>query len=571
MRRIAALLLIVMGAAHLAVAQSALPKATMDSLWSVWNNPKEADTNRLKAIHEMAWTGYMYIVPDSTIILANLELEFARARTLERWAANALSTLGVVHTVVGMPEKAIEYQQQALEIRRKIGHAKGEAASLVNLGIAYSDMGNTSEAMRHYQLGHAKYVEIDNKQGIANALGNIGIIYSDQGNHAKAIEAFTSSLKIKEKINDQAGISTTLNHIGTVYHEMNDLPKAIEYYERSVNAISRDNDPLGVAYGLNNLGSAYLDNHDLPKAVRIYRESLGLIRSVGDKQSEAEAMNNLGIALSRSGEKDSARFYYEGSLAIRKEINDRSGMSASLHNLAQLLYDVGQIQRSTELEIEALQLAQETGMSTNIRDIAKSLVKNYKALDQPAKALEMHELYIQMRDSILSEENQKEVMRQQFQYDYEKKEALAAAEQAKKDAIAAEQLKRKNQQRNAFIGGFALTLGLAGVSYRSYRRKKRDNAVITRQKEEVEHKNTEILASITYARRLQEAVLPPPKVVREFFNDSFLLYLPRDIVSGDFYWMESTSPTPPEEGLRTPISELADRTAPWASTASTAP
>jgi len=62
---------------------------------------------------------------------------------------------------------------------------------------------------------------------------------------------------------------------------------------------------------------------------------------------------------------------------------------------------------------------------------------------------------------------------------------------------------------------------------------------IRNQKEKVEKQNEAIIASIEYARKLQEAVLPPPKVVKEFFHDSFLLYLPRDIVSGDFYWMES--------------------------------
>ena len=62
---------------------------------------------------------------------------------------------------------------------------------------------------------------------------------------------------------------------------------------------------------------------------------------------------------------------------------------------------------------------------------------------------------------------------------------------------------------------------------------------VEQKKEQVEAKNHEILESINYAKKLQTAVLPPAKVVKEFFRESFLLYLPRDIVSGDFYWMES--------------------------------
>jgi serine phosphatase RsbU (regulator of sigma subunit) len=58
------------------------------------------------------------------------------------------------------------------------------------------------------------------------------------------------------------------------------------------------------------------------------------------------------------------------------------------------------------------------------------------------------------------------------------------------------------------------------------------------RKEEVEEKNREILDSITYAKRIQSAILPPPRVVKAFLKNSFILYLPKDIVAGDFYWMD---------------------------------
>ncbi|OFY93314.1 MAG: hypothetical protein A3K10_17285 [Bacteroidetes bacterium RIFCSPLOWO2_12_FULL_31_6] len=58
------------------------------------------------------------------------------------------------------------------------------------------------------------------------------------------------------------------------------------------------------------------------------------------------------------------------------------------------------------------------------------------------------------------------------------------------------------------------------------------------QKEIVEEKNKEILDSITYAKRIQSAILPPNKVVKEYLKESFIIYKPKDIVAGDFYWME---------------------------------
>jgi serine phosphatase RsbU (regulator of sigma subunit) len=61
---------------------------------------------------------------------------------------------------------------------------------------------------------------------------------------------------------------------------------------------------------------------------------------------------------------------------------------------------------------------------------------------------------------------------------------------------------------------------------------------IVQQKEVIEEKNKDILSSIKYARRIQEAILPPDELVQKLFPESFILYKPKDIVSGDFYWLE---------------------------------
>lgn len=61
---------------------------------------------------------------------------------------------------------------------------------------------------------------------------------------------------------------------------------------------------------------------------------------------------------------------------------------------------------------------------------------------------------------------------------------------------------------------------------------------ITHQKEVIEEKNKDILDSITYAQRIQNAILPADKSVNEWLQDGFVLFKPRDIVSGDFYWLE---------------------------------
>ncbi|MCD6065359.1 MAG: hypothetical protein K0S33_185 [Bacteroidetes bacterium] len=90
-----------------------------------------------------------------------------------------------------------------------------------------------------------------------------------------------------------------------------------------------------------------------------------------------------------------------------------------------------------------------------------------------------------------------------------------------------------------------------------------EHAIVMHQKEEIEEKNNEILSSIRYAKRIQEAILPPGELLNELFKDHFVYYNPRDIVSGDFYWAKQVKLTPetgsePEKDLH--LFALADCT-----------
>jgi len=125
-------------------------------------------------------------------------------------------------------------------------------------------------------------------------------------------------------------------------------------------------------------------------------------------------------------------------------------------------------------------------------------------------------------------------------YEFDKKQAAQQAEQDKKDAIAAADKKKQKIITTLVAIGLMLVMIFSGLLFSRFRITQRQKVIIEKQKAIVEEKNKEVTDSITYAKRLQDAILPPLSLVAKTLPESFVLYKPKDIVAGDFYWLERT-------------------------------
>jgi len=190
-----------------------------------------------------------------------------------------------------------------------------------------------------------------------------------------------------------------------------------------------------------------------------------MLQEAGQRSGVAAILNNIGMVYQALEDYAEAYSRYETSLAIYEELSDKKGITNALFNMSETLDKLGRKKEAKQAAERALAMARSMGLVAEMKNTGKSLYALYKEEGRTDKALEMFELYVAMRDSLMNEENQKDVMRRQFQYEYDKKETIMAAEQEKKDLLAKEEMRRKDMQRNAFIGGFALMLLLAGVFF----------------------------------------------------------------------------------------------------------
>jgi serine phosphatase RsbU (regulator of sigma subunit) len=156
-----------------------------------------------------------------------------------------------------------------------------------------------------------------------------------------------------------------------------------------------------------------------------------------------------------------------------------------------------------------------------------------------------------LNDSLNNQSNAEYLSNLEKQYQTEKKEKEIALLNADKNLQKVELdksnaiVKQQKTQRNALIFGCVLILIIAGISIIAFINKRKTSKLLSKQVGEINYQNAvikernkNITDSIQYAKRLQEAVFPEANKLNEYFIESFVLFRPKDIVSGDFYWFE---------------------------------
>ncbi|HXP50282.1 MAG TPA: SpoIIE family protein phosphatase, partial [Bacteroidia bacterium] len=339
---------------------------------------------------------------------------------------------------------------------------------------------------------------------------NIAVIYTDMENPSKAVNYALDALAIYESIKDTNNIARSRGNLGSIYIDQENYIKAIECDSIALELYRKTNNKDGVAINLGNLGIIYEDENNLAKALGCNFKALALYKEIGDNSGIAYTLIDIGSIYTKKKNYNAAQKYLDSALDASRKIGSKLYI--------QLTY--------------------------GYRSTLDSAVGNDKA------SLEDFKNYIIYRDSLVNEANTKKTVQSQMNYDFEQKQAAQKAEQDKKDAVAEQERKKQVIIRDSFIAGFLLMIALAFLIFRGLKQKQKANAIITRQKEEVEkqkelvehqkaivdEKNKDITDSIHYASRIQRALLTTDGYINKYLSEYFILFKPRDIVSGDFYW-----------------------------------
>ncbi|MBL4888371.1 MAG: tetratricopeptide repeat protein [Flavobacteriaceae bacterium] len=429
------------------------------------------------------------------------------------------------------------------QVKIRIKHSL--ASSLNNLGYINIVKGNTLNGLNYYERALKIQKELGDTRGEAISYNNIGLVYYNQGDIPLSLNYFHASLKIKRKIDDKRGIANSYINIGGIYRNQGDIDLALDYYLKAHSFLKELKDRNGVAGCLNHIGFIYETRGDISLALEYYKKSLSIVYEIGNKASIAISYGNIGNIYKTRNEIPLARKNLTKSLKIREELSDKDGIVVSLIKLGQLDLAENDFDNAEKKGLRSLELSKEMGYPKHVKMSALLLSQVYERKGNGIEALAMFKLSTLMNDSIINENTKKTSIKQQAKFEYEKQKVQ---DDANHDKLIAIELEEKDKQRiiiYATITGLILIAVFLFFVFNRLQITRKQNKVIKEQKvivekakHELEEKNQEITDSITYAKRIQEAILPTKDEVKELLPNSFIFYQPKDIVAGDFYWID---------------------------------
>jgi len=425
-------------------------------------------------------------------------------------------------------------------LAEKLTYKKGLAAAYRNIGVINEYLGNYPRALESHLKALDINRQIDNKSGIIRNLGSIGNVYDDEGNYPKALDYYFKALSLAQETGDKNRIAANLGNMGIVYHRLHNLDKSLESYLKALDIDHEIGEKYGEANNLGNIANIYEEKTDFSKAQEYYFKALAIHNELGNLSGTAATLGNIGNCFWDQKNVPKAIEYAQKSLALHRQLKDIAGIATNLGNIGDLYTEQKNYSQAKMCLDSALLLSKNIGEKEITRDVYNHMVLLDSATHNITQQVADYKMGIVYSDSLINEANTKKTVQAEMNYEFDQKQAAEKAEQDKKDAVAEQQRKKQAIIRNSLLAGFTLLIAMAFFIYRSYRQKHRAGIIIAKQKEEVEKSRKKVMDSIKYAQKIQYSILPSPDEIKKYMSDYFVCFMPKDIVSGDFYWFHHT-------------------------------
>ena len=352
----------------------------------------------------------------------------------------------------------------------------------------------------------------------------------------KAFDVYKELIDLAEKSESTLMLAEVYENMGLLFSSIKDIEKSISYFSKSLKLYSKIKDWKGIAKCYLNLGNSNSSKGYTDLAIECFEKGLEIDAKYNNNEKKAEFLSGIGTVYFNLSNNEKALYFYKEALKVQ-EIMKPNEVVFLKNNIAVVLMDLERYKEAKPYLIEAYY------SSDNARtkaDYAFNLAQMFEHLDDYKSAIDFMDTYVRLNDSLNNAIYTKNLSETEAKYQNEKRE--------EQNILLSERLKNKSLQIYFALAAILLLVGLAFFIFRGLRQKNKANIALSDKNKIIEEKSLlveeqhkDITDSIKYAQRIQQAILPPDKLWNNILPQSFVFYQPKDILSGDFYWIEETT------------------------------
>ena len=378
-------------------------------------------------------------------------------------------------------DTAYQLALTSLQQSQKIKFKKGEGFAWHTLGIIQDNNGNYDSALYNYQNALKIFESEKIEKGKATALLSIGGYYYYQSDFAKGADYMLQALRINEAINDNEGLGATYNNLGSLYMDKKDYPNALQYLKKALAIKQLLNQGRNLASTMNNIGNVYYDTKKMDSALSWYQQSLQNAEAYENKRGIATARSNIGNIYFDKEQYGNALTEYEAALKIDRDRSNQEGIAINLTNTGHALVKLKQYDKSIVSLKEGLQILKEIDFKFHEQNALKFLAEAYSGKGDNANAFSYLQQYVNVHDSVYTEESNQRVAEMQTLYETEKKD---------KQILLLNKEKEVQRKTNIFLVVLAALILLLGlILWNRYRFKQKTNRLLAEKNTELQTLN----------------------------------------------------------------------------------
>lgn len=441
---------------------------------------------------------------------------------------------------------SIYLSKKALSISRKIKNKQSIANSLHTLGTFYYMKNLYDSALYYFKEATDIFKKLPDDSQLISAYNNIILTYNELYQYEESIKYGFFALELSEKNNDTAGIVKSLNNLGLVYYNKDDYNNAIRYYSQSLNLMEKVGEKQNISSILNNIGIIYFergtsqDQNYFDSSLYYHRMALNYGKEINAEQDMAESYINIGNIFSEKNDFPKALNHYNLGKTIYNKLGNYAGLSALLYDIANMHVKNNEPDLAISNYKKSIEIAERINNPELLKVNYYSIAEAYALKQDFKNAYEYSNKHNIVADSINNLENNKQIAEISTNYESQKKENILLKQNTE---IKLSELKRSRTILIISVIIIVAFLVLVVILVRSLRNVKKTTQLLVDQNFLITQKSDIITDNLNYAKIIQTALLPSHNDFKKLFQDSFILFMPKDIIGGDFVWYKHINDT----------------------------